>query len=88
MRTMLMIVTLSLTFAVAAVAAGDNPNYKAFFLVGSKRIDIKKEGNPQTQEALLAAVRGQEVYRCQTVEAKLSKSGTSIGIRNVKKKSE
>jgi hypothetical protein len=82
MKTLVMIVALSLTFAVAAVAA-ENPKYKAFFLVGDKRVDIKS-----AESAILASVRGQEVYRCQTVEAKLSKSGTSIGIRNVKKKAE
>ena len=37
------------------------------------------------QAAILAAMRGEEVYKCQTVEAKVSKSGTSIGLKNVKK---
>jgi len=36
-------------------------------------------------KAILAAIRGEEVYKCQNVEAKVSKSGTSIGLKNVKK---
>lgn len=39
----------------------------------------------KAERAILAAMRGDEVYKCQTVEAKVSKSGTSIGLRNVKK---
>lgn len=36
-------------------------------------------------QAILAALKGGQVYKCQSVEAKVSKSGTSIGIKAVKK---
>lgn len=39
----------------------------------------------ESSEALISSVRGQTIYKCQTVETKLSKSGNSIGIHNVKK---
>ena len=37
------------------------------------------------QAALLEAAKGETIYRCQTVETKISKSGTSISLKNVKK---
>lgn len=39
----------------------------------------------ETSVALVDAIKGADIYRCQTVETKLSKSGTSIGIHTVKK---
>jgi len=36
-------------------------------------------------DAILANVKGEQVYKCQAVEAKVSKSGTSISVKNVKK---
>jgi len=35
--------------------------------------------------AIMAAMNGESVFKCQRVEAKVSKSGTSIGLKNVKK---
>lgn len=43
-----------------------------------------KEITPE--QALLASVKGEQVFKCQLVEAKVSKTGTSIGLRNVKRK--
>lgn len=71
------ITVLSLLAAVAAAAA-DNPAYKQFYLVSGKQVSA--------ETAILASLKGNEAYRCVSVESKLSKSGTSIGIRNVKKK--
>lgn len=41
-----------------------------------------KTVNPQ--EALLAAAKGEEVFKCQLVVAKVSKTGTSIALKNKK----
>lgn len=61
--------------------AADLPaaEYKQIYL------DSSSGRQMEAHEAILAAVKGQTVYKCQTVEAKISKSGTSIGVRNVKK---
>lgn len=36
-------------------------------------------------EGILKASTGETIYKCQTVEAKVSKSGTSVSLRNIKK---
>lgn len=47
---------------------------------------LDSSGNRVTpSDAILGAVRGEKMVKCQTVEAKISKAGTSIGVRNVKK---
>jgi hypothetical protein len=51
--------------------------YKQFYLVNGKEV--------AAETAILASLKGGEAYRCVSVESKVSKSGTSIGIRNVKK---
>lgn len=76
MRKMILL-TLTLT-AAPAFAANTAPKYEQFFLVDGKRTD-------SGEQAIMAAIRGSAAYKCQTVEAKLSKSGTSVGLRNVKK---
>jgi hypothetical protein len=38
------------------------------------------------EAAILASANGETVYKCQPVEMKVSKSGTSISMRNIKKK--
>ena len=38
------------------------------------------------EQAITAAFQGKNVMRCQAVEAKVSKTGTSIGLKNVKRK--
>lgn len=37
------------------------------------------------EQALLASLNGKTVYKCQTAEFKMGKSGTSGSLRNVKK---
>jgi len=49
-------------------------------------IYITKSGSKiDATSAILKASEGEVVYKCQTVEAKVSKSGTSISIKNIKK---
>lgn len=51
-----------------------------------KLVYMDSNGNKlDTTEALLQATKGEEIFKCQTVEYKVSKSGTSIGLKNVKK---
>lgn len=38
-----------------------------------------------SESAIQSAIKGVTVHKCQTVEAKVSKSGTSISLQNVKK---
>lgn len=51
--------------------------YEQFFLLDGKKVP--------SEAAIMGAIQGKAAFRCQAVEAKVSKSGTSIGIRNVKK---
>ena len=39
----------------------------------------------ETETALIKSVQGETMYHCQVVEAKVSKSGSSIAMKNVKK---
>ena len=52
--------------------------YEMFFL--------SKNGNKiSNEEAIIAAANGETVFKCQSQEFKVSKSGTSISVKNVKK---
>lgn len=66
-----------LILALLATSANAS-EYSMFYTINGKQVE--------TSEALLRSLKGEEVFKCQTVEAKTSKSGTSIGLRNVKKK--
>lgn len=39
----------------------------------------------ETTQALIASAKGEQVYNCQSAETKVSKSGTSLTLKNVKK---
>lgn len=80
MKTLTVLTLLTLALTTNLALAEDNPAYKGFYLVGNTRVDLKK-----AESAIMAAIKGQEVYKCQTVEAKLNKTGTSIGMKNVKR---
>jgi hypothetical protein len=70
-----LIIGLGLFFSAANVLAA---NQNVFY--------TDSKGNRlETSDALLASVKGTEIFKCQPVEAKISKSGTSIGIRTIKK---
>ncbi len=69
MKLVLILMTITTT-----AHAGD---YKQFFLVGGKQTDA--------QAAIVATMKGQEAFKCQSVEFKVSKAGTSIGLKNIKK---
>jgi fructoselysine-6-P-deglycase FrlB-like protein len=68
-----------LGFVVAAgtssFAAGQ---YKLFYANSSGK-------QMNAQEALLAAAKGETVFKCQTTELGVSKSGTSISLKATKK---
>ncbi len=73
------LVFLGLIFsAFAKYAHAEETKYKLFYINKSgSQIDATK--------ALLASLKGDEVYKCQSVESKVSKAGTSIGLHNIKK---
>lgn len=67
-----------LILIVSLVSVSANASeFKQYYISGGKTVE--------TSEALLRALRGEEVVKCQTVEAKPNKKGTSISLRNVKK---
>lgn len=68
------LIALSLGFAATTAFSATKPVY----FVNGKTV------SPET--ALRAALANQEVLSCKPVEAKLSKSGTSFGLRQVKEK--
>lgn len=72
------IIVLSALFAATTAFSADNPNYKMFYLVNGAKASA--------EQAIIASLKGAETFKCQSVESKVSKSGTSIGIRNVKRK--
>lgn len=65
------IIIVSSLFAYAAVAA----EYEQFYVVNGKKVSA--------EEAVLASVKGSQAYKCTAVEAKVSKAGTSIGLRQI-----
>ena len=65
---------LILALLVSSASAAE---HKIYYVSGGKQME--------TAEALTLAMKGDQVFKCQSVEAKPSKSGTSIGLRNVKK---
>jgi ABC-type phosphate transport system substrate-binding protein len=79
---------LALLFCVASCDASANTpadaletaptaKYSQFFLVGGKQVDAAT--------AIVQALNGREAFKCTSVTAKVSASGTSIGIKAIKK---
>jgi hypothetical protein len=68
------LVIIMLASLASNAFAGD---YKQFFLVNGAQATA--------EQAILASLRGAEAYKCTSVEAKVSKAGTSIGLKNIKK---
>jgi hypothetical protein len=68
-----------LVIALVLIAVHANASdFKQFFVDGSgKKLDAA--------QAINASLKGSEILKCQTVEAKVSKSGTSLSLHNVKK---
>lgn len=73
MKITILTMCAMLTLSLAANAA----EYKQVYLIDGKAVP--------SEQAIMAALKGTEVLKCTTVEAKVSKSGTSIGLRNIKK---
>ncbi len=61
----------------SALESASATPYKQFFLVGGKQTDAAT--------AIVQALNGQPAYKCVSVTAAISKAGTSIAIKNVKK---
>lgn len=70
MKLVLIVLTL---IPVSSSAA----EYQQFYLVNGSKVSA--------ETAILASMKGSEAYKCNAVEYKVSKAGTSIGIRAVKK---
>lgn len=70
MKSLILILSL---ISVSANAA----EYSQVYFVGTKEIPVS--------EALIRAMRGEQVMKCNAVEAKPNKKGTSISLRNAKK---
>lgn len=68
------IIILSLFVSLPVHAATD---YEMFYLVNGKK--------SSAEEAIIASLKGAEAFKCVSVESKVSKAGTSIGLRQVKK---
>jgi hypothetical protein len=66
-------VLLSLFVSISANAQ----EYKQFYLVNNTQVSA--------ETAILASMKGQSAFKCSAVEYKVSKAGTSIGIRAIKK---
>lgn len=75
----LAIITILLSLSATAFGA-DNPKYKQFYLLNGSQASA--------EEAILASLKGGEAFKCVSVQAQVSKAGTSIGLKNVKKKLE
>lgn len=71
---LLSLFVLALTVSLSAEAS---PSYKQFYLVNGKQAE--------TEAALQAALKGSEVMECASIEAKVAKSGKSIGLKRIKK---
>ncbi len=69
---------VGLTGSLAGAQEAINPQeYKQVYLVGGRETNAA--------EAIVAAVKGESVLKCQSVQATISKSGTSLSVKNVKK---
>lgn len=74
-------IAICILTAISKAAFGDDIKYD---LVYTTNVGTKLDANT----ALLKSLNGTVIYKCQTVEPKVSKSGTSISLRNVKKPKE
>lgn len=73
MKKLVVILSLASLASISAQAA----EQKIYYLHSGKTIDVS--------EALVRSLRGDEIFKCQNVEAKPNKKGTSISLRSVKK---
>lgn len=71
--------TLIIALSLLTLNANASTEYKQYFQSNGKIVSA--------EEAITSSLKGSEVYRCQSVEAKVSKAGTSIGLKNVKRPS-
>lgn len=74
MRTIIIIMAFVGSSAFAATK--HSKSLPAKFMVNGAEVPV--------QDALLSSIKGQEVYKCQVMETKVSKSGTSIALKTKK----
>lgn len=72
------LIAITLISLSASAAELPSPEFNQYYVNGSGQ-------KLEAESALVKSVQGETIYKCQTVTAKVSKSGTSIGIRAVKK---
>lgn len=79
MKTLLIVSTIAALFTAHVATAADlpAPEYRQMYLLNGREVPA--------DVALVSALGGKEVFRCQTVSANLSKSKTSIALKNVKR---
>lgn len=80
MKTLLIASTIFAALTAHVAIADETlpaPEYKQFYLHNNREVPA--------DVALISALGGKEVFRCQTVSANLSKNKTSIALRNVKR---
>lgn len=80
--TILSVLALVSSLSASIVFAADSPapagaKYEQFFLLNGKRVS--------GEEAIMGSIKGTPAFKCNAVQATVSKSGTSVGIRAVKK---
>ncbi len=59
--------------------------FKAFATDYQLKFTDESGHQVSSEQAIIGSLQGKTMFKCQTVEAKVSKAGTSIGIRNIKK---
>lgn len=80
MTKLLTLCAFTIAMAANTAMAENNPAYEMYYQVGNARLAQDK-----ASQAILAAVKGDKVFKCQTVEASVNKTGTSIGMKNIKR---
>lgn len=71
------LITLSALYLMFAATSAFSAEYKMFYTMNGKVVDA--------ETAIIASIKGSDVFKCQSVHAELSKAKTSIGLKNVKK---
>lgn len=75
MNKLIAICLISISASAAELAT---PKYEQYYTDANG-------GRVETEAALIRSVQGETMFKCQTVEAKISKSGSSIAMKSVKK---
>ena len=71
MKSIMLFLVLS-----AQAYAVEHEKREPLFLINGKQVPV--------ETALIESIKGQDVYKCQVMETKISKSGTSISLKTKK----